>query len=278
MTSPQTPEAPHRGDTGHASPITIDLTDDWRSFVGTQGGRLLGHLLQAAETTAGRPVRTASVQFLGAALPGPATVHTHLDRVGATTTSVRVQLSTQDATTRAVAQILTATRRPDPLVDHRPDPSHPDSSGPDSVERSTLPVDYVPFSRHIEYRPIGSGRLFGAGPQPRLTAWVRLLVDVEPIVATAVLLDALPPSLFAVVSRPINLPTVELTAHLVSPPPPAGTWLLLDQATLWHDGDLALDDASLTDAHGTLIAQCRQTRRIPADTGARPSRVSRESR
>ena len=242
----------------------LNLHSSWRSFTGTQGGLVLGHLLAAAEIATGQSARTATAHFLAAAPAGPAGTSAHIDRTGGGTSSVRTELHTGNGITAAVAQVLTVRRRPTALVDHRVTDGEHTRIDPAALDAFHLPVDYVPFSQHLGYRPVGENRPLGAGPLPRLTGWVRLLADVPPLIATAVLLDSFPPSLFATLSSPLSLPTVELTAHLSGTVPSAGTWLLLDQSTLWHDGDLALDDATLTDENGTLVAQCRQTRRVPA--------------
>ena len=242
----------------------LTLHPSWRSFAGTQGGLLLGHLLAAAENATGQGARTATAHFLAAAPPGPASTRAQIDRRGSSSCSVRTELQTGDGTTAAVAQVLTVRPRPSALVEHRAADAGPTRVDPAELDPFALPVDYVPFGQHLDYRPVGEHRPLGGGPLPRLTGWVRLLADVPPLVAIAVLLDCLPPSLFATFSQPVSLPTVELTAHLSATVPTAGTWLLLDQSTRWHDGDLALDDATLTDQNGTLVAQCRQTRRVPS--------------
>jgi len=242
----------------------LHLHSSWRSFAGTQGGLVLGHLLAAAESATGQSARTATAHFLAVAPAGSASTTAQIDRRGAGSCSVRTELRTSDGITAAVAQVLTVRRRPTALVDHRASDGEHAVIDPTALDALVLPVDYVPFSQHLDYRPVGDHRPLGGGPLPRLTGWVRLLADVPPLIATAVLLDSFPPSLFATLTSPLSLPTVELTAHLSGTLPTAGSWLLLDQSTLWHDGDLALDDATLTDENGSLVAQCRQTRRVPA--------------
>lgn len=121
----------------------------------------------------------------------------------------------------------------------------------------------MPIAEHTEIRALGPSRPLAGGPEPRLHAWVRMRGGLPPLVQLGVLLDALPPSLFAVRTVPAAMPTVELTAHLAGEPPETGTWVRVDQRTVWVDADVAVDDVELRAVDGSLVARGRQTRRLP---------------
>ena len=235
----------------------VRVDPSWRSFSGIQGGAVVGQLLAAAAASSpGRP-RAVTAHLLRAVLPDTDAVVTAVpDRTG-TTGSVRAELR-QNGAVAAVAQVLT--------LDRPVSPAGPRASGSlptlaDGVPFQ-LPRDLVPIADHTEIRALGPGRPLEGGPDPRLHAWVRILDEPDPLVRLGVLLDALPPSLFAVWRAPLPVPTVELTAHLLGEPPAEGEWVRIDQRTTWHDADLAIDDAGLWDVEGLPVATVRQTRRL----------------
>lgn len=243
-----------------ASPARrLTFAPSWRSFTSTQGGLVIGHLLAAAADLTGAAPRAVTAHLLGGVVPDvEAVVTAAADRTGRTG-SVRGELR-QDGALRAVAQVLTSAGVPGPATESGGVPAGPRLEDGEPFE---LPRDYVPVGEHTEIRALGSSRPLGGGEEPRLHAWVRIRgADLEPLVQLGVLLDALPPSLFAARTVPAAMPTVELSAHLAGPPPPAGAWVRVDQRTAWSDADVAVDDVELRALDGSLVARGRQTRRI----------------
>ncbi|SDF95247.1 Acyl-CoA thioesterase [Blastococcus aurantiacus] len=242
---------------GTSRRLAFDPT--WRSFTTTQGGLVIGHLLAAAADLAGAPPRAVTAHLLGGVVPdAEAVVTAAADRSGRTG-SVRSELR-QDGALRAVAQVLTSAGPPDPVTETYPPSSVP---GLEDGEPFELPRDYVPVGEHTEIRALGASRPMGGGDEPRLHAWVRIRgAELPPLVQLGVLLDALPPSLFAVRTVPAAMPTVELTAHLAGPPPETGAWVRVDQRTVWSDHRVAVDDIELRALDGSLVASGRQTRRL----------------
>jgi hypothetical protein len=91
----------------------------------------------------------------------------------------------------------------------------------------------------------------------------------------AVLLDALFPSLYAVQSEPVPVPTAEITAHVA----PTGSPGVGAQRAVWAAPGLCLDDAELWTAEADSWAQARQLRRIlrqPA-SNSRTDRLARRA-
>ncbi|MGY1721158.1 thioesterase family protein [Blastococcus sp. SYSU DS0552] len=231
----------------------------WRSFTHTQGGLVVGHLLAAAAELAGAPPRAVTAHLLGGvAADVEAVVAATADRLGRTG-SVRSELA-QDGALRAVAQVLTLARPASPGVEHWPPVELPRVADGVPFE---LPREYVPVAEHTEIRALDASRPLAGGAEPRLHAWVRIRGgELEPLVQLGVLLDALPPSLFAVRTVPAAMPTVELTAHLAGPAPVPGAWVRVDQRTVWCDDDAAVDEVELRAEDGSLVARGRQTRRL----------------
>ena len=241
--------------TGVVAGTSVRIGPSWRSFAGIQGGMVVGQLLAAASS--GRSPRAVTAHLLRSVVPDvDAVLTTTADRTG-TAGSVRAELRQDDALC-AVAQVLTLDRPASPVVERVPG----DLPRVEDGEPFELPRELVPIAEHLEIRALGPERPLAGGPDPRLHAWVRIHGQPDPLVRLGVLLDALPPSLFAVWRAPLPAPTVELTAHLTTAPPAEGEWVRIDQRTTWYDADLAVDDAELRDVEGRLVARVRQTRRL----------------
>ncbi|MCZ2858680.1 thioesterase family protein [Blastococcus sp. VKM Ac-2987] len=237
----------------------LSFDPSWRSFSSTQGGLVVGHLLAAAASLAGAPPRAVTAHLVGGVAPGVAAVVTATADRSGRTGSVRSEL-VQDGVLRAVAQTLTLAGPASPGIEHGAPAELPQVADGVPFE---LPRAYVPVAEHTEIRALGTSRPLAGGAEPRLHAWVRIRgVELEPLVQLGVLLDALPPSLFAVRTVPAAMPTVELTAHLAGPVPGAGAWVRVDQRTVWCDADVAIDDVELRAEDGSLLARGRQTRRL----------------
>lgn len=243
------------------APRRVAFAPSWRSFSSTQGGLVVGHLLDAAAEITGAPPRAVGAHLLGGVVPSvEAVVVATADRSGRTG-SVRGELH-QDGALRAVAQVLTSAGPAGQVVEPAPPIGGP---GLEDGEPFELPRDYVPVGEHLEIRALGATRPLGGGDEPRLHAWIRVRgAELGPLVQVGVLLDALPPSLFAVRTVPAAMPTVELSAHLAAELPPPGAWVRVDQRTVWQDSAVAVDEVELRAQDGSVIALGRQTRRLLA--------------
>lgn len=79
---------------------------------------------------------------------------------------MRTELHTSDCATAAIAQVLTVAKRPAGRVDHRGGRGEHVGVDPRRLDPFHLPVDYVPFSQHLDYRPVGDDRPLGGDPCP----------------------------------------------------------------------------------------------------------------
>jgi acyl-CoA thioesterase len=81
------------------------------------------------------------------------------------------------------------------------------------------------------------------------------------VAVAAVLLDALAPSLCAVLTAPLAIPTVEFTVHF-TPAQPLGEWFLVRQWTTWSTSAFCIDEAELCTPDGRVVGRSRQLRRV----------------
>ncbi len=252
---------------GEPAVVPVEFDAGWASFGGgIHGGLVAGTLIRAAEQLTGRAARAASVHLHRPTDAGVGEVVLTPDRIGRAVASVRTELR-QDRLRAGAVVLLSgaAAAGPGGGVDV-PTPGDGLFTEDPLAGEELKPVMVVPFSRHLEYRPVGATRPLGGGQDPFLAAWLRFRGGRPAVwgpVETAVALDALAPSLFAVRTAPVAAPTVEFTLHLTGHVP-SGEWLQVRQRMVWASAGLCQDDAELRDDRGTLIATSRQLRALPA--------------
>ncbi len=247
----------------------IALDAGWNGFGGLHGGLAVAWLLeQVVVPDAWRPV-SVSTHFLGAVRAEEDTrFEVETLHAGRTTASSAVRLL-QAERVRAHAVVATAVdREPDghdgpwsPVADLTGLPS------PHDLALFRPPAEVVPFGQHVDIRPT-DGVLPGSGaPEPAYDAWIRLADEqhVRELGAwgsAAVLLDAMPPGLFALTTRVAMVPTTDLTVHFAPRTTSPDGWFHVRHATRWASASACVDETELRTSGGRLVAQARQARRI----------------
>ncbi|OLL20658.1 MULTISPECIES: acyl-CoA thioesterase [unclassified Rhodococcus (in: high G+C Gram-positive bacteria)] len=238
------------------APFPIEFDSSWLGFGGVHGGLVVAALIRAAAVETGATPLAVSAHFTGPVQPGPVDVAVDDVRGGRT---VSARASMPDSVTALVRLARTVGETTWPRTGS-------DFGGTDPVTLPPLeiPVDFVPFSQYLDIRPINAARPFGRGDNPEFEVWIRLMsaVGFAPVERAAILLDALPPGLFATMSAPVPVPTVEFAAHFAPSRAAADGWYHLRHRTVWATEMLCVDEAELTDGDGHLVGQARQLRRI----------------
>lgn len=258
------------------SPGDVTVDPSWGSWAGAHGGYVASLALTATrarlfEQRGERgPVRALSAHFLAPVDERPLTLHTVVERTGRRA-AVSTFTGEQGGTTVLVGSAVfgAAGPGPDPAPDRRDPrydgmsmPAVPDAARCEPLE---LPVQIAAFARHLEIRPATAARPLSGGTHAELTAWVRFidgrLLDAEAVV---ILVDALPPALFACWTAPRPVPTAQLTVHLtdVLDGAPAQEWALVRIRTDHAGSGWAVDDSAVWAADGRLLALARQSRTI----------------
>jgi acyl-CoA thioesterase len=216
--------------------------EHWFVARGPNGGYLAALAARAAETAAGRPLRSLSLHFVAAPAVGPIDVAVTLEREGRTYSAK-------------------------PLAETEPIPP----------EMTNVPA----FMRNYDLRwalvtspgdPSSRGSGGETDLRPGWGGWLRTreprLLDASLVVAMS---DAWAPAAFAALDRFVAAPTLDLTIHIRRPLPPADMapedYVLgrfttrLSVAGVWEE------DGELWSPSGELIAQSRQlalVRELPA--------------
>lgn len=239
------------------------FSDSTMSWAGVHGGVVIGRLLAAAQFELGRPPASVTAHLHRAVTPAEAEITVSTNHTGRSVSSAQATLA-QDRL-KATATVL-AVAGHDSVAVQWPTGSGSSNSerdpAPDRLARLDMFDDVMPFARHLDIRPLGKHRPLGGGGEPSLRAWIRPVEQIPYGPALAVvLLDALAPSLYATLSEPIAIPSVEFTAHLTALEEPGG-WFHIRQRTVWSTPSLCVDEAELHAVDGRLLAHSRQLRRI----------------
>jgi acyl-CoA thioesterase len=233
-----------------------NLERSWFSWAGPQGGLVSGLCLRAGLPLLGegRTPRSLTVLLLEPAGEGELEFTASSVRDGGS--SAVVAISAGDV---ARATLVGGRSRGTSTLSAV---SPPDVRGPEDCPDLVLPVEFVPFSQHLQFRPATQARPLSGGDQAELVAWVRFVEDAPlDAAALAVLVDAMPPALYGATAAPVAVPTVELTVSFAEAPEARG-WVLLRIITRTASGGWCVDDSEVWDVEGRLLAQGRQTRRV----------------
>lgn len=241
---------------------TARLDSSWSSWAGPHGGLVAGLALRHGQGLVGdRVPRSLHAHFLVPAPVGEVRLTARLLREGGAGAVVEVGVTAADADEPAVVATLVAgrARGPAPAVEAVPAPVVPPAG---DCAALALPAELVPFSQHFAFRPATAAVPGGGGEVAELVAWVRPHAPVPlDAAALAVLLDVMPPALYAVATAPVPVPTVELSASFTGATAEPG-WVLCRIATRQAADGWCVDDSEVWSAEGTLLAQARQTRRV----------------
>ncbi|MFC9789785.1 thioesterase family protein [Rhodococcus sp. NPDC127528] len=246
-------------------PTTFDSS--WRGFGGIHGGLVVGALAHAAAVELDATPTAVSAHLNAPVPPGEFRIDVAVEHRGRSTASARCSIA------GCATALVRLDRSPESTTLWPGPPTLPETD-PESLPPLEIPVDFVPFSQYLDIRPVNSARPFAGGDVPEFDVWIRLTTDIAftPQETAAVLLDALPPALYATRTTPDAIPTIEFSAHF-RPGAPASTWYRLRQRTVWATAELCVDESELHTATGELAGQARQLRRIL--DGAAPTTAQR---
>ncbi|MFE0748548.1 acyl-CoA thioesterase [Gordonia sp. NPDC058843] len=239
---------------------TIEPT--WWGWSGPHGGAIAALAVRvAAAAVPSASVRSADLRFVGKPDGGDLILTPSVREVGRHTRVVDV------AVTQAGSEIATASV----MAGRVGEPGPTDVvdrvagfPGPEGLDPFVIPPEIVPMGAHLDLRPVDGPLPLTGASEPWMRAWIStrtpMVVDAAYL---ALLADCLPPAVFPTLTAPLALPTVTLSLHVTAP---------LDNATpapvLVHtrntstSGGWSVDDTTLRDRDGRLLASARQSRRV----------------
>jgi acyl-CoA thioesterase len=254
------------GDRPAQTAFTAEISPDWRAGRGPHGGYLAAILLRAlVETVAdpSRSPRSLTIHYARAPEPGPALIHTTIEREGRSLSTLSARME-QDGS--LVALVLAAFSVPWSAPEIA-ELEMPDVAPPDPVRESgALLNKFAPqFVRHLVIQPrMGAIPFTGSDHPMEIGGWLGL-VDERPIdaISLAFFSDALFSPPFIRLTEPAATPTIDLTVHFRTPMPrtphsdPAELCLARFSSGLVHEGFFE-EDGVIWAADGTVLIQSRQ--------------------
>lgn len=233
----------------------------WLGVKGIFGGYVLGRIVDEADWVDGFRPQALSLTFFSAVQPGAVKMSVETLHRGRSTVSLRLELS-QGGRVRVhaiaslvpIGQVVTWSRRADPTT----------WGDPESAPVLVSPHRTLSYGDHLDVRKVGVDTL-----EAGAMAWVRMTAapaehgNLGPHGIASVLLDVLPPGLFALAEPPAFVPTVDFTVHFSTCL--AGLqddWFLVRNRTVWATRDFCVDESELHARDGRVLAQVRQGRAI----------------
>lgn len=149
--------------------------------------------------------------------------------------------------------------------------SMPKVPAPEDCEDADFIADVVLYARHLRIRLTDDALLPSDGrPETdvaRLRAWIRPAGPDPTRTAAAmalIMLDALPPSLYAVTRDPVPIPSVDTGIQFTDRVGELGDqdWAFVEVITERTGAGWLVENGSLWSRDGTLLAASRQARRV----------------
>ena len=242
----------------------VEISPEWRAGRGPHGGYLAAMILRALTKTVAderRAPRSLTIHYARSPRPGPAAIHTTLERAGNSlwTLSARLQ---QHGELQALALAAFSPPWPGrPELDELPMPA---VAGPDPRPLQPFPAgDGRPrFVQHLVMQPRFGPLPFTGTEEPMETGGWLGLYEPQPLDAAALALFSdswwSPP--FGRLNELATSPTIDLTIHFrqaIADPDPQALCLARFSTGMVHDGFFE-NDARIWSTDGRLLAQARQ--------------------
>lgn len=242
---------------------STELCDAWSIGENLNGGYLMAPLVRAMASQSGHPhPLSVTTHFLRPGRGGSTSIEVEPIRSGRTIGTVRGRLAQAGKTKiESIAAFTsldnTAPGHADSHLDLNIEPI--DMPPPDvCVDRRSLEqgID-LPIMQRLDIRVHPNNVAAGQSDTAEVAGWIRFS-DGRPVDPFALTLfaDAFPPPLFAMLGYIGWVPTIELTVHVRRLPKPG--WILGHFRTREAAGNRMIEDGTLWDESGLVVAQSRQ--------------------
>jgi acyl-CoA thioesterase len=237
---------------------SAQVPDGWGQGRTTYGGLVAGYLVRAAQAADDRSVRSVDVYFIEPVSPGE--VHLRVDsrRAGKNMTHLGVTLE-KDGKPSAIGRFLLADPGEGPF-DHVPDLPEPERSFDDAVEIPRIDGLTPEFLQNMAVR-YGEGDFPMSGSTRAVAGgWVRNIGPARGVAALLSHLDAWPPPVMALVSKPVSASSVRWHVHFHGDVDSCDgeQWSWLREEATWRSGPLSTVTGMLV-RDGVPVAYSEQT-------------------
>ncbi|MGM7700073.1 hypothetical protein [Microbacterium sp. A84] len=228
------------------------------------GGWMLGALTRAAEAATSGTLRELTVGYPDAVALGESLKLTAEPILGRGRFR-HVRISAIGV--RGMAAVAQAVTGP-PLEPGRRDPARVAGKPEDWPEKAFGSSVGFGTSRLVRSRPV---RLENGADPSIVLQWMRVAVPVDPVIAVAVVSDAVPSAVRRVMPQFPFVPT--MTAHLVMHAASSSDWMLVETKVGPVDSTTASGRVRLWSTEGVLLATANQTCRLLARPPGTPRQV-----
>lgn len=242
---------------------TLTIPPDWNSWQGRHGGLVAGLAAEvAAATWPGAAVKAITAHFSRQSDDSSFSFTPVIRKQGRL---VRVvEISVTQAGAEVMTAVVTLAIEPPEEAAQWFAAAAPASLPPDRCQNFEFDRRFLPVGEHLDIRPCGGSFPLTGAPHPWMLAWVTIVPQTPVGPGAAVLMCDLAPGVYPMLTAPVAGPTVEMTVHLcaeLGSAPGTGP-ALASQHNSSTARNWSVDDTSLWDSAGRLIAQARQVRRI----------------
>jgi acyl-CoA thioesterase len=226
---------------------------------GIFGGYVMATAVDVVRLGGFRP-QSVSLAFVSTLRAGDVDVVVDPLHRGRSSASLRIELH-QGGRLRAHGTGSLVRTDADPVWEPAPEPQ---AEGPDDWPPYDPPHRELAYLDRLDVRGIATGSLSDG-----VRAWVRTRGDAGAELSSAarlaLYLDVLPPGLFLAEPRPAFVPSLDLTVHFssrVQRDDGPGSWSLVSNRTVWSSDQYCVDEATVNDREGHLVAMLRQGRQV----------------
>lgn len=255
-----------------ATRVVHDRRDRWLAeldrgfsgFLGAHGGYVAAVALAAMSGAAAedaRAPRSLSLGLLAAPEAGRLEITVAVEAVGRSVTTASARLEQLGEAVGLARAVFGASR---PSLTQRglvmPSAPAPEDCQP-LIENH---VAGAGAGLQIEHRPAGGHLPLTGAEEAELLVWMRLL-EARPVdhLLASFLADGAVPALYASLTEPFPIPSIEISLHFGTLNPQAGSeWVLGHIRNTLADDGYAIEEGELWTPDGELVAHARQLRRV----------------
>ncbi len=244
--------------TDTATGWTAVVPDGWSQGRTTFGGLVAGYLVRAAQAADERSIRSADIYFLEPVSPGPVSLRLDGLRAGRNMTHLAIVME-QNGKQAAVGRFLLAAPGEGPL-DSVPAVPEPERTFEDAVEAPHIEGLTPVFLQNLQVR-YGEGDFPMSGSQRAVTGgWVRNRGPALGVAALMCHIDAWPPPVMSLVSKPVAASSVRWHVHFHGDVDQCDgqQWSWLREEASWRSGPLSTVTGMLV-RNGVPVAYSEQT-------------------
>jgi acyl-CoA thioesterase len=200
-----------------AGRYAAEVDPAWSGPVAPNGGVLAASMVRAAEVELGPgapPVRTVAAHYLEAPAAGALQLGVEVLRRGKRVCATDVRMFQAERLVAQATIVSSAPRAQEVGLAGVP-PAAPAPAQVVALDGDRLPLA-PPVFRQLELRPVFGGLPFTAGEEAEGGGWMAIRDDgalLDPARLCA-LCDLWWPAVFPLLSRPVAVPTIQLTVHL----------------------------------------------------------------